>query len=112
MPRAALPADRLLRPLLDVSRGEIEAYALAMSGWPGSTKSNGDTAISRNICAIKRWSPQAAFPGGRGALAQAASHFAEAGGLLDELAEIDWQRVAAMATAARLGDLRTLSVLR
>lgn len=103
---------RLLRPLLDLSRGEIEAYARqAGLAWIDD-ESNGDTAITRNFLRHQTLVGLARrFPGAEAALAQAASHFAEAGGLLDELAELDWQRVAE-GDAARLGDLRQLSVPR
>ncbi len=103
---------RLLRPLLGLSRGEIEAYARQAGLTWIEDESNGDTAITRNFLRHQTLVGLARrFPGAEAALAQAASHFAEAGGLLDELAELDWQRVAE-GDAARLGDLRQLSVPR
>ena len=81
-------------------------------GSNGDDESNGDTAITRNFLRHQTLVALGQrFPAAESALALAASHFAEAGGLLDELAELDWQRVAE-GGAARLGDLRQLSVPR
>lgn len=115
---AAMPVERqwaglrMLRPLLDVSRGEIETYAHASGlGWVDD-ESNADTTLTRNfirhevLTAVNR-----RFPAAETALAQAAANFAEASGLLDELAIIDWQ-FAADGEAARLSVLRTLSLPR
>lgn len=115
---AAMPPERpfgrsrLLRPLLDVSRGEIEAYALAHGlNWVDD-ESNADTALTRNFlrhdvmpCIAQR------FPGAESALAQAAENFAEAGAMLDELAAIDWQAVVA-GEAASMKALRQLPLPR
>ena len=115
---AGIPAERrfgqhrLLRPLLDVSRGEIEAYARHVGLAWIDDESNSDIAITRNFLRHQTLVALGQrFPAAESALALAASHFAEAGGLLDELAELDWQRVAEGSTA-RLGDLRQLSVPR
>jgi tRNA(Ile)-lysidine synthase len=115
---AAMPVERrwaglrLLRPLLDISRQEIEVYARSNElGWVDD-ESNADTALTRNfirhevLTAVNR-----RFPAAETALAQAAANFAEASGLLDELAGIDW-RSAADGEAARLSVLRTLSLPR
>lgn len=115
---AAMPVERqwaglrMLRPLLDISRGEIEAYAHAHGlGWVDD-ESNADTALTRNfirhevLTALNR-----RFPAAETALTQAAANFAEAAGLLDELAVIDWES-AADGEAMRLSVLRTLSLPR
>ncbi|UZE24885.1 tRNA lysidine(34) synthetase TilS [Pseudomonas sp. B21-056] len=93
---SAMPRQRplgqgyLLRPLLDVSRAELEAYA-AQEGlsWV-EDPSNDDHRYSRNYLRqrvfpllTEQW-PQAALT-----LARGAAHMAEAQGLLDELARID-----------------------
>ena len=115
---AAMPAERrwaglrLLRPLLDMSRGEIEAYARANNLSWVNDESNADTALTRNFI---RHEVLAAlnqrFPAAEAALAQAAANFSEASGLLDELAGLDW-RLAAEGEAARLSELRKLSLPR
>ncbi|MDR0278663.1 MAG: tRNA lysidine(34) synthetase TilS [Paucimonas sp.] len=89
-PQRALGAGRLVRPLLDVSRTELLAYARDHGlGWIDDP-SNGDTRFSRNYlrhqvipALTSRW-PQASR-----SLARAAGHLAEAGELLDELARDD-----------------------
>jgi tRNA(Ile)-lysidine synthase len=71
----------LLRPLLDVSRGEIEAYARHVGLAWIDDESNGDTAITRNFLRHQTLVALGQrFPAAESALAQAASHFAEAGG--------------------------------
>jgi tRNA(Ile)-lysidine synthase len=86
--RASAPA--LLRPLLQVTRQEIAAYAAA-SGLPWvDDESNADTGIRRNFLRSEVTSRLAgAFPGYPAMLVRAASHQAEAAQLLDELAAGD-----------------------
>ncbi len=93
---AAMPEERahgslkLLRPLLDVSREEIEAYAHAR-GWSWvDDESNADTALRRNA-ARHHLMPllEDLFPGAAVTLAQAAAQFAESASLLDALAHQD-----------------------
>lgn len=103
---------RLLRPLLDVSRGEIEAYAEAAGLSWVTDESNADTALTRNYLrhdALVGLSRR--FPAAESSLAQAAANFAEAAELLDELAELDWQQVSDGAAATMAG-LRQLTVPR
>lgn len=100
---------RLLRPMLDISRAEIENYAIAEGLAWIDDESNLDTSFARNFLrheALTAISQR--FPAAEAALAQAASHFAEAAGLLDELAEHDWQ-LAGEGDAARMSALRQLS---
>ncbi len=81
---------RLLRPLLDVSRAEIEAYASdAKLKWV-EDESNQDIHYDRNfirhdLTPVLRQR----FPSFQTALARSASHMAEASGLLDDLAILD-----------------------
>jgi tRNA(Ile)-lysidine synthase len=98
---AAIPADRrlgrlrVLRPLLDVSRNEIEAYARAAQLAWIDDESNVDIALSRNFMRHEVLTALAErFPAAEKNLAQAASHFAEADALLGELATIDWHAAA------------------
>ncbi|MDD5389690.1 MAG: tRNA lysidine(34) synthetase TilS [Gallionellaceae bacterium] len=91
MPEArALGSLKLLRPLLDVPREEIEAYARAR-GWSWvDDESNADIALRRNA-ARHRLMPilEDLFPGAAVTLAQAAAQFAESAALLDVLARQD-----------------------
>lgn len=93
---AAMPIQRplghghLLRPLLDVSRAELEAYAQKHRLQWIEDPSNADPQFSRNYLRqwvfpvlTRRW-PQAAAT-----IARSAAHLREAQGLLDELAELD-----------------------
>ncbi|OWJ96781.1 tRNA lysidine(34) synthetase TilS [Pseudomonas sp. A46] len=93
---AGMPASRLLgpgyllRPLLGVSRTELEAYARSQGLSWVEDPSNGDTRLARNFLrhdilpALRtRW------PAATSNLARCAEHMAEADELLGELAEID-----------------------
>jgi len=87
-----LAGGHLVRPLLHVSRGELEAYAMAHQLQWIADPSNTDTQFSRNYLRhrvfprlTERW-PQAVSR-----LARSAEHLNEAQGLLDELARIDLQ---------------------
>ncbi|WP_312490802.1 tRNA lysidine(34) synthetase TilS [Pseudomonas cremoris] len=95
---AAMPAHRplagghLVRPLLDVSRIELEAYAHEHQLQWIEDPSNADPRFSRNYLRhrvfptlIERW-PQALT-----SLARTAEHLSEAQILLDELARMDLQ---------------------
>lgn len=93
---AAMPRQRalgqgvLLRPLLDVSRAELEAYARINGVEWVEDPSNGDTQLSRNFLrhqalpVLTRHWPQAPV-----SLARTADHMREAQLLLDELARAD-----------------------
>ena len=91
MPRQRpLGAGYLLRPLLDVSRVELEAYARQQGLSWIEDPSNDDHRYARNFLRqrafpvlTEQW-PQAAQ-----ALARSAAHMGEAQGLLDDLARID-----------------------
>jgi len=86
----ALGRGHLLRPLLDVTRAELETYAAEHQlGWV-EDPSNQDRQFSRNYLRhqvfpvlTERW-PQALAT-----MARSAGHLREAQGLLDELATID-----------------------
>ena len=81
---------RILRPLLDVTREEILAYARKRKLKWMEDESNADTRFSRNylrhevLPAIAR-----RFPAYRAAFARAAGHIAEAHQVLDEVAAAD-----------------------
>ena len=93
---AAMPAHRtlagghLVRPLLDISRAELEAYAHEHQLTWIEDPSNADPRFARNYLRhqvfpilTERW-PQAVS-----SLARTAVHLSEAQGLLDELAQMD-----------------------
>ncbi|VVP77402.1 tRNA lysidine(34) synthetase TilS [Pseudomonas fluorescens] len=98
---AGMPRQRpmgqgaLIRPLLDVSRAELEAYAQAHHlNWI-EDPSNQDRQFSRNYLRHQvmplltgRW-PQA-----QASMVRSAAHLREAQGLLDELAQIDLAQAA------------------
>ncbi|WP_017938814.1 tRNA lysidine(34) synthetase TilS [Zestomonas thermotolerans] len=93
---AGIPASRplgrgtLLRPLLDCSRAELEAYAHAHGLDWVEDPSNADTRLDRNYlrhCIFPAL--HARWPDAAASLARAAGHLREAQELLDELAEQD-----------------------
>ena len=99
-PQARGPA--LIRPLLDVPRSAIEAYADTQGLRWIDDESNADVHFRRNFLRreiIPRL--EEIFPGTQRSLARAAGHFAEGAELLNELAAID--RVAVLTPAGRLG---------
>ncbi|WP_433767315.1 tRNA lysidine(34) synthetase TilS [Pseudomonas putida] len=91
MPRQrALGRGHLVRPLLDITRAELEAYATEHQLRWIEDPSNQDRQYSRNYLRhqvfpvlTSRW-PQALAT-----MARSAEHLSEAQGLLDELAQID-----------------------
>lgn len=86
--RAGAPA--LLRPLLDVARSELLAYAQQHALQWVEDESNADDAYPRNFLR-QRVLPtlEQRFPSYRATLARSARHFAEASELLDQLAQQD-----------------------
>ena len=102
----------LLRPLLDISRAEIEAYALSHQLTWIEDESNQDISFSRNYLRHEIFPALLErFPAAESSLAQAAANFSEAASLLDELAEQDWCLVQE-GEVAQLGLLRQLSTQR
>ncbi|MCY1278658.1 tRNA(Ile)-lysidine synthase [compost metagenome] len=95
---AGMPASRplgpgtLVRPLLQSSRAELEAYGRAEGlGWV-EDPSNADTALARNF--LRRDilpALQSRWPRAAESMARSAAHLAEADVLLGELAEADLQ---------------------
>ncbi|RON54923.1 tRNA lysidine(34) synthetase TilS [Pseudomonas frederiksbergensis] len=121
----ALGQGHLLRPLLDVTRAELEAYAAEHQLSWIEDPSNEDRQFSRNYLRhqvfpvlTERW-PQA-----HSTMARSAAHLREAQGLLDELAlidltdagnpsDFDWLglRSLELASLAKLSDARQRNVL-
>lgn len=121
MPRARqLPHSRacLLRPLLDASRQDIEAYARARGLAWVEDESNADTVRRRNFLRLEALPlVERKFPAARAAIARAAGHIAEAAGLLDEMASADLGRAGAgdgieIAVLRKLGEARAKNLLR
>lgn len=83
-------SGRLLRPLLTISRNEIESYGhLHGLEWV-EDESNADTRYSRNFLRQKIFPALTQrFPSASGCLAGAAARFSEAHDLLDDLARLD-----------------------
>ncbi|MBI4195324.1 MAG: tRNA lysidine(34) synthetase TilS [Betaproteobacteria bacterium] len=80
----------ILRPLLDVPRGEIERYARERNLEWIEDESNADTYFPRNFLRSEVLPLIARrFPAWRNTLARSAIHLAEAAELLDELARAD-----------------------
>jgi len=89
-PRSSILDPTILRPLLDVSRSEIERYARQRKLSWVEDESNRDTRFARNFVRHELLPVLAGrFPSYRETLARSARHLGEAARLLDELAEID-----------------------
>lgn len=83
-------SGRLLRPLLEVGRAEIAAYAQARRLAWIEDESNADIRHSRNFLRHRILKPLAQrFPAATRNLAAAAARFNEAQALLDDLARLD-----------------------
>src|SRR5262249_51294111 len=98
---AAMPAVRalagtrakLLRPLLEVPRADIEAFARARGLEWVEDESNADTVRQRNFLRHETLPAlEAQFPAAREAIARAAANLTEARELLDEAARDDLAR--------------------
>lgn len=111
-------ARRLLRPLLDAPRSELQAYAAAVGLAWIEDDSNADPRFTRNHLRHQVLPLlEARFPAAGANLARAAGHFREADVLLAELAAEDWQRAqlqphAARAALVALGAARLRNALR
>lgn len=119
-PLRALPGTRarLLRPLLEVSRAEIETWARARGLAWVEDESNADTARQRNFLR-HRVLPliEEQFPAARAVMARSASHMAEAAALLETMARADLERAAGdgtieIAFLRELGAARAKNLLR
>ncbi|MGP1679560.1 MAG: tRNA lysidine(34) synthetase TilS [Burkholderiales bacterium] len=105
-------APAILRPMLAVSRKEIEAYAKANKLKWVEDESNADTRYDRNFLRHRVLPVIAqAFPGYRATLARAAGHLAEASLVLDELAHAD-AKLAVRENELAVAELRRIGVAR
>lgn len=108
---ASREGPRLLRPLLEVSRREIEEYARARTLHWITDESNDDVSFDRNFLRHEVLPlVEKRFPSYRGNFLRASRHVAEASGLLDELAQMDSKGTA--AGKLHVEDLRKLSLAR
>jgi tRNA(Ile)-lysidine synthase len=104
--REFAPGQWLVRPLLGVTRGDIEAYAAAHQLRWIEDESNADTAYLRNYIRHDLAPLIAArFPHYRASLARAARHAAEAAALNEALAKLDLRWDGAQAFADGLDAL-------
>src|SRR6266852_1311908 len=119
-PLRAIPGTRarLLRPLLAVSRAEIETFARLRGLEWVEDESNADTIRRRNFLRHDVFPLlERQFPGARATIARAAAHLAEARELLDEMARTDFERCAGtegvdVADLQGLGEARAKNLLR
>ncbi len=109
---------RIVRPLLDVPRRDVERYAKHRALTWVEDDSNTDTHYLRNFLRVDilpRIAPR--VPGYRDTLTRAAAHLAEASALLDELAALDARdslhdSALAMENLRRLSSARAKNLLR
>jgi len=112
------PSPAILRPLLDVTRAEIEAYARKRKLKWIEDESNQDIYFQRNYLRHEVLPVIARrFPAYRSTLARAAHHLAEAARTLDEVAAADgagWIEAGSLAVDAlrRLPAARARNLLR
>ncbi len=114
----AAQTPAILRPMLALSRKQIEAYARVRKLKWVEDESNADTRYDRNFLRHRVFPVIGqAFPGYRATLARAAGHLAEASVILDELAEADAKRIVTenklvLAELRRIGVARTKNLVR
>ncbi len=112
------PHPKILRPLLDVSRREIEEYALEHALQWMKDESNDNVAFDRNFLRHEFFPLlEKRFPSYRKTFLRASRHIAEASALLDELAQADSRECAAsgkieIECLRKLGFLRAKNLLR
>jgi tRNA(Ile)-lysidine synthase len=100
---------KLLRPMLDVPRREIENYAVENALQWITDESNDDTSFDRNFLRHDFFPLlEKRFPSYRTTFLRTSRHMAEASLLLDELAKADSKECAAFEKL-QIEDLRNLS---
>lgn len=108
----SLSGPRVLRPMLDVSRREIDDYARENALQWMTDESNDDVSFDRNFLRHE-FLPllEKRFPSYRATFLRATRHMAEASGLLNELAEADSKKCI-VSRKLQIGNLRELSFPR
>jgi tRNA(Ile)-lysidine synthase len=122
---SAMPLSRgvasgltILRPLLEISRRELETYAKAKDLTWVEDESNQDVYYGRNFLRHEVMPLIATrFPAYRETFSRSARHFAEAAKLLDDLARVDATNAIAsgrlnVATLQQLDEARAKNLLR
>lgn len=103
---------RILRPMLDVARGEIEGYARENALQWITDESNDDVSFDRNFLRHEFFPLlEKRFPSYRTTFLRASRHMAEASDLLDELAEADSKKCI-VSGKLQIEGLRELSFPR
>ena len=103
---------QILRPLLNVSRSEIEDYAQKNKLCWITDESNNDVSFDRNFLRHKIFPLlEKRFPSYRTTFLRTSRHMAEAGCLLDELAEYD-RKECIISNKLQIEELRKLSFPR
>ncbi len=103
---------QILRPLLNVSRSEIEDYAQKNKLCWITDESNNDVTFDRNFLRHKIFPLlEKRFPSYRTTFLRTSRHMAEAGCLLDELAEYD-RKECIISNKLQIKELRKLSFPR
>ncbi|MDN5881207.1 MAG: tRNA lysidine(34) synthetase TilS [Nitrosospira sp.] len=103
---------RILRPMLEVSRCEIEDYARKNSLAWIADESNDNVFFDRNFLRHEVFPLlEKRFPAYRTTFLRASRHMAGASDLLDELAEVDGKKCT-ISGKLQVGDLRELSFPR
>jgi tRNA(Ile)-lysidine synthase len=111
--RSQAQGPSLVRPLLDVPRVAVEAYARRHGLAWIDDESNDDRHFRRNFLRHDVMPLlEQKFPGASASLARAAAHFAEAATLLDDLAAIDRDLVVAASGRMALRAFNGLSPAR
>lgn len=99
-------ARKLLRPLLDISRAELEAYAKQHALTWINDESNQDTQYDRNFMRHQILPALATqYPAIRSTLARSAQHMAETQQLLEDLAALDAAPLLKNNSADDMGQL-------
>lgn len=112
MPALSGGRPRILRPLLEVSRREIEDYASEHALQWITDESNDDISFDRNLLRHEFFPLlEKRFPSYRTTFMRASRHMAEASCLLDELAEVD-SKACVVPGKLHVEDLRNLGFLR
>jgi tRNA(Ile)-lysidine synthase len=117
-PRAPFGTGTLVRPLLDVARSALAAYAAAAGlAWLDDPMNHDDT-LGRNYLRHEVLPlVEARWPGARATIGRGAALAAESARLVDALAELDARRAAragrlAIAALRRLDEPRQRNLLR
>ncbi|MBU0688602.1 MAG: tRNA lysidine(34) synthetase TilS [Gammaproteobacteria bacterium] len=118
---SAMPSVReqgsqlLLRPMLEIGRTELLAYAQQYDLEWIEDESNADDSYPRNFLRHRLFPVLAErFPAWRDTLGRSAQHFAEAAGILDEVARADGagEQILAVAKLEGLSHARGKNLLR